>query len=81
MPFDFDAETAVTPLGDGRYSAGLDRSWWVQRGPNGGYLAAIVLRALTETVADPGADAAVAHGPLRLTPRRRRARGRDDDRA
>ena len=53
MPFDFDAETAVIPLGDGRYSAGLDRSWWVQRGPNGGYLAAIVLRALTETVADP----------------------------
>ncbi len=53
MPFDFDAETAVATLGDGRYSAGLDRSWWVQRGPNGGYLAAIVLRALTETVADP----------------------------
>jgi acyl-CoA thioesterase len=53
MPFDFDAETAVAALGDGRYRAELDRSWWVQRGPNGGYLAAIVLRALTATVADP----------------------------
>jgi acyl-CoA thioesterase len=53
VPFDFDAETAVVALGDGRYEAALDRSWWVHRGPNGGYLAAIVLRALTEEVADP----------------------------
>lgn len=53
MTFDFDAETAVVPLGDGRYEATLDRSWWVHRGPNGGYLAAIVLRALTEAVGDP----------------------------
>jgi acyl-CoA thioesterase len=50
--FDFDRETAVRPLGDGRYEAQLDRAWWVHRGPNGGYLAAIVLRALTETVGD-----------------------------
>jgi len=50
--FDFERETAVTPVGDGRYQAGLDRAWWVHRGPNGGYLAAIVLRALTEAVAD-----------------------------
>jgi acyl-CoA thioesterase len=52
--FDFDRETAVEPLGDGRYESRLDRAWWVHRGPNGGYLAAIVLRALTETVGDPG---------------------------
>src|SRR5215218_3355731 len=50
--FDFDRETAVRSLGDGRYEGGLDRAWWVHRGPNGGYLAAIVLRALTETVGD-----------------------------
>ena len=50
--FDFDRETAVRPLGDGRYESRLDRAWWVHRGPNGGYLAAIVLRALTEAVAD-----------------------------
>jgi acyl-CoA thioesterase len=59
--FDFDRETAVHPLGDGRYEAHLDRAWWVHRGPNGGYLAAIVLRALTETVADP------ARAPRSLT--------------
>jgi acyl-CoA thioesterase len=50
--FDFDRETAVRPLGDGRYESNLDRAWWVHRGPNGGYLAAIVLRALTEAVDD-----------------------------
>ncbi|HEY4402993.1 MAG TPA: thioesterase family protein [Acidimicrobiia bacterium] len=50
--FDFDRETAVRPLGDGRYESRLDRAWWVHRGPNGGYLAAIVLRALTEAVDD-----------------------------
>jgi len=50
--FDFDRETAVRPLGDGRYESRLDRAWWVHRGPNGGYLAAIVLRALTEAVSD-----------------------------
>jgi acyl-CoA thioesterase len=50
--FDFDRETAVRPLGGGRYESSLDTSWWVHRGPNGGYLAAIALRALTEAVAD-----------------------------
>ena len=28
-------------------------SWWVVRGPNGGYLAAVILRALTDAVDDP----------------------------
>jgi acyl-CoA thioesterase len=51
--FDFDAETAITKLADGRYSATMATSWWVVRGPNGGYLAAIILRALTDAVDDP----------------------------
>jgi acyl-CoA thioesterase len=50
--FDFDRETAVRPLGDGQYEGNLDRAWWVHRGPNGGYLAAIVLRALSDAVGD-----------------------------
>jgi acyl-CoA thioesterase len=49
----FDRETAITKLEDGRYSAALATSWWVVRGPNGGYLAAIILRALTDAVDDP----------------------------
>ena len=51
--FDFDAETAVLRIGDGRYVCELDPTWWVFRGPNGGYLAAIVLRALAAVVDDP----------------------------
>lgn len=48
----FAADTAVTPLGDGRYTARIDRGWWIQRGPNGGYLAAILQRALRAEVAE-----------------------------
>ncbi|MEZ5168714.1 MAG: DUF368 domain-containing protein [Acidimicrobiales bacterium] len=50
---DFDVDTAVTPLGDGRYSAHLLDRWNIVAGPNGGYLAAILARAMTETVDDP----------------------------
>lgn len=53
MDTTFDRETAITKLGDGRYSATMATSWWVVRGPNGGYLAAIILRALTDAVDDP----------------------------
>ena len=48
----FDADTAVTALGDGRYEANLAESWWVGRGPNGGYLSAVLLRALQAEVQD-----------------------------
>ncbi|HEY3722649.1 MAG TPA: thioesterase family protein [Acidimicrobiia bacterium] len=52
MDTTFDRETAVTRLDPGRYSATMATSWWVVRGPNGGYLAAIILRALTDAVDD-----------------------------
>src|SRR5688572_14601001 len=48
----FVTDTAVTPLGDHRYAAAIDQGWWVIRGPNGGFLAALVLRAITTDVAD-----------------------------
>jgi acyl-CoA thioesterase len=52
----FDRGTAVTPLGDGAWAATCDPAWWVTRGPNGGYLAAIVLRAMTAELDDPARD-------------------------
>ena len=48
----FDADTTVTALGDGRFRADLAQSWWVGRGPNGGYLSAVIMRALQEQVPD-----------------------------
>jgi acyl-CoA thioesterase len=48
----FDRDTAVEPLGDGRYGVVFDPAWWVVRGPNGGYLAAILVRAIRAEVAD-----------------------------
>ena len=42
----FSTDTAVRSMGAGCYAADIDRGWWIERGPNGGYLAAIVLRAI-----------------------------------
>jgi acyl-CoA thioesterase len=48
----FDTDTAVEPLGDGRYRAHVAEGWWTGTGPNGGYVGAILERALQHAVAD-----------------------------
>ena len=48
----FDRAIAVTPLGDGAYVAQSSPEWNAPFGANGGYMAAIVLRALEAEVAD-----------------------------
>jgi acyl-CoA thioesterase len=50
----FDRDTALTAAGPGVFRGRADRGWWIERGPNGGYVAAIVLRGLTMAVDDPG---------------------------
>ena len=47
----FDRDTALTPTGDGRFEGRMDQGWWIERGPNGGYVAAVILRGLTTTAA------------------------------
>jgi hypothetical protein len=49
---EFDRATAVAPLGDGARAGTVDAGWFAGRGPNGGYLAAIVLRAMIAELAD-----------------------------
>jgi acyl-CoA thioesterase len=49
----FDADTAVAPAGDGVWEATISDRWAVPRGPNGGYIAATMLRALEGAVDDP----------------------------
>lgn len=48
----FDRDTAVRRLEDGLFEATIAPGWRAGVGPHGGYLAAIVLRALTERVDD-----------------------------
>ena len=49
----FERDTAVESLGGGRYRAAISPAWWIVMGPNGGYVAAILLRAVVTEVADP----------------------------
>ena len=49
----FDRDTAVHRHGADVFEAEVAERWWVGRGPNGGYIAAILLRALTTRLDDP----------------------------
>lgn len=56
----FDLDTEVKDLGEGRFGAEMSERWWVERGPNGGYVAAVILRAIQRA-------AAVERAPRSLT--------------
>ena len=42
----FDRDTAVEPQGEGRFDCTISPGWVVERGPNGGYVSALLLRAI-----------------------------------
>ena len=54
MDTSFDTDTAVSRANNvsSDFTAEVSEVWRAGRGPHGGYLAAIILRALTETLAD-----------------------------
>jgi acyl-CoA thioesterase len=49
----FDDDTALVPDGKGAYRGEVDPRWWTPRGPLGGYVMALVMRALVLEVGDP----------------------------
>ncbi len=49
----FDRDTAVQGIGGGVYSTELREGWNIVDGPNGGYVAAIIARAMGCEIADP----------------------------
>ncbi|HKJ36743.1 MAG TPA: thioesterase family protein [Solirubrobacterales bacterium] len=49
-PADFAADTQVEPLETGRYAVEIKDSWSGPPGPNGGYVAALILRAIRASV-------------------------------
>jgi len=53
---EFDRATAVAALGAGAWAGTVDGGWFAGRGPNGGYLAAIVLRAMVAELGDPSRE-------------------------
>ena len=53
MTTEFERATAVAAAGEGRWTGSMDEAWFAPRGPNGGFVAAVVLRAMQERVADP----------------------------
>jgi acyl-CoA thioesterase len=77
----FDLDTGVVPLGDGAFAGRIDPGWRITRGPNGGYVAAIVLRALAACVEPDRASRSLTihytappeEGPVRVVTRVERA--------
>lgn len=53
MEFVFDTDTAVTLVDSHTYEGQIREAWSVGRGPNGGYVAAIILRAMGLALDDP----------------------------
>jgi acyl-CoA thioesterase len=49
----FDLDTALERKDESTFLGATSRDWWVDRGPHGGFLAALMLRALRATVGDP----------------------------
>lgn len=72
----YEIATAVDRVDDDLFKAEIHPGWWVVRGPHGGYISAILLRALTERLADPARHirsftthftAAPTEAPLQIT--------------
>ena len=78
----FAETTSIERVDDNLYEGIVDKRWWVVRGPHGGYLSAIALRALMETLDDPDRPvrsftthftAAPKEGPIRIATKIERA--------
>jgi len=53
MPGHFETETAITPSGDGRWTAHISPAWNINDNANGGYLLTPALRAAQERAGHP----------------------------
>ncbi|MBK8293529.1 MAG: thioesterase family protein [Solirubrobacterales bacterium] len=49
---DFETDTAAIEIAPGRSRVELNDRWWIGPGPNGGYVAALMLQAMSEMVAE-----------------------------
>ncbi len=49
----FDDAIAVQHIGERRYSCNISRDYWIVAGPNGGYIAALLVHAIELEIDDP----------------------------
>ena len=47
---DFENDTTAELIAPGRFGIRLSDRWWIGRGPNGGYVAALMLQAMGDAV-------------------------------
>ncbi len=57
----FDEETAVVRIGDGRWKGHIDGQWNIGANPNGGYLLSVAIRAMLEALAHPDPLSVTTH--------------------
>ncbi|HEX3604747.1 MAG TPA: thioesterase family protein [Candidatus Dormibacteraeota bacterium] len=60
-PFEYDADTAVEPLGEGSWAATVSPRWSIGPHANGGYALGLALSAATRVVPHPDPFAVSAH--------------------
>ena len=60
----FHEDTSPEPLGGGRYRLRYEQRWWVIRGPNGGFVAAGLVRDYQLTTAQAGRFVLSAYNDL-----------------
>ena len=65
----FDRATAVELVSDGCFRAQISEDFWVQAGPNGGYLTALALRAAAACVPEPSRAPRSIHARFLSPPR------------
>lgn len=49
---DFETDTRAELITPGRFRVQLNDRWWIGPGPNGGYVAALILQAMSEVVSE-----------------------------
>jgi acyl-CoA thioesterase len=71
----FERDTAVTQVAPGVFDGNINRDWWIVFGPNGGFLAAMLVKAMGAAVQDDARlprsltvhfTAAPAEGPVQI---------------
>jgi len=53
MSTEFDTDTALSPAGDGHFTGDVTDRWMIGGGPNGGYIAAFLMRGLVAITPQP----------------------------